>query len=844
MTCSQHQSTTCGCGAFVFPQPIFNPPNLAAVDYRIGDYLAFRERLLSPVLGETELLAWRPTADRDLAVQMMEWWAYIADILTFYNERIANEAYLRTAQLPESVNHLVQLLGYRPRPALGARGTLAALLSSGTRLPLRVPAGLQIQSKPGPGQAPQLFEVDKTTAAGMPDVVVADVAPSHLPLLDGDGVSLWLAGKVTGVKPADRLLLINAQALNTQTIADFAWISVKATAPMSDPLGNAVTQLTFVTISGAIAAGAQAANYVLLRSIQSSPLWTYSTSTAVIASDHVELAGIARGIAAGSLLLVDVADPVSVRPGGRPRPRPPPAMTPQPVIVESYSESVWYANGDGATNTTTPAIGIPHATIYFTGDLNNTLPAKARVTVRWGWSPVGQLAPVLTAADYVYPGGGSALAVDPGSKAGFPLNAAAVYMEDPAGNATSTTLTPLAVAAGAPAQAKPGALSPAPSAGFASPIEVFFNLFPVSRGKTVPSETLGSGNPMIAGQDFVLSKSPVTYFNDPASVSGDNFSSTVAISVNGVRWKEVRSFYGQPPDAQIYLLREDDQARTHAVFGDGVNGARLPTGVGNVVASYRYGAGGTAPAPETLTSVLTPTPGLKGVRNPLAPTGGAEADSPARLRALAPQSVLTFNRAVSIDDYATIAATGGGVTQAVASFAFDPLSQRPMVTLWVAGDDGAVASAAKALAGAGATMRNVKISRATAVVAWVSLTYLRDERYDDAVVKAALQAALLDPDSGLLGVNVLGIGQAIYESQISAACLAVPGVTAIQDLQWSIAQNRRFVFEEIAFMRYRGSALQNTAPRCTGHRHDPGIGHYFSIPDDDKHLSLTGAVAP
>src|SRR6202035_1680255 len=348
MTCSQHQSTTCGCGAFVFPQPIFNPPNLAAVDYRVGDYLAFRERLLSPVLGETELLAWRPTADGDLAVQMMEWWAYIADILTFYNERIANEAYLRTAQLPESVNHLVQLLGYRPRPALGARGTLAALLSSGTRLPLRVPAGLQIQSKPGAGKAPQLFEVDKTTAAGMPDVVVADVAPSHLPLLDGDGASLWLAGKVTGVKPADRLLLINSQALNTQTIADFAWISVKATAPMSDPLGNAVTQLTFATISGAIAAGAQAADYVLLRSIQSSPLWTYSTNTAVIASDHVELAGIARGIAAGSLLLVDVADPVSFRPGGRPRPRPLPAMTPQPVIVESYSESVWYANGDRA----------------------------------------------------------------------------------------------------------------------------------------------------------------------------------------------------------------------------------------------------------------------------------------------------------------------------------------------------------------------------------------------------------------------------------------------------------------------------------------------------------------
>ena len=880
MTCSQHKSTACGCGAFVFPQAIFNPPNLAAIDYRVGDYVAFRNQLLRPLPGETELLAWQPSAEGDLAVQMMEWWAYIADILTFYNERIANEAYLRTARLPESVNHLVQLLGYRPRPALGARGMLAALLSSGTRLPLQVPAGLQIQSKPGPGQAPQVFEADKTTAGGMPDIVVADVAPSHRPLLGSDGATLWLAGKVTGIKPADRLLLINGAALDTQTIADFAWISVKAMAPARDPLGNAVTKLTFSIVSGAIATGAQAAHYVLLRSVQSSPLWTYPDAPAAISSNHVELAGIARGIAAGSLLLIDVADhlidladliipsnnsvlvdvgsqsilasssqPVTEE-AAAPR-RPLAAMKPQPAIVASYSEVVWYANGKGPTkpaDSTTPAVAIPHARIYFTSKLDGGLPAAAHVTVRWGWSPAGQLAPVLTAADYVYPGGGSTLVVDAASKAGFPPNPAAVFMEDPAGNAASTTLTPLSAAEGAPAQATPGTLNPAPAAGFASPIDIFFNLFPVSRGKKVPGETLGSGNPMVAGQDFVLSKSPVTYFNDPASISGDNFSSTVEISVNGVRWKEVRSFYGQPPDAQIYLLREDDQAKTHAVFGDGVNGARLPTGVGNIVASYRFGAGGTAPAAETLTSVLTPTPGLKGVRNPLAPTGGAEADSPARLRTLAPKSVLTFNRAVSIDDYATIAMTGGGVTQAMASFAFDPLSQRPMVTLWVAGDDGAVPSAAKALAGAGATMRNVRITRATAVVAWLSLTYLRDQRYDDAAIKAALQSALLDPDSGLLGANVLGIGQAIYDSQISAACLTVPGVTAIQDLQWRTTNLKIKFVEMFALIPIKVPikvpAPRNAAQGCTGHRQDPGTGHYFSIPDDNQHLSLNGAVAP
>lgn len=851
-----------------FPQAVFNPPGLASIDYRIGDYLAFRAQLLRTLSSsENELSAWRPSANGDLALQMMEWWAYVADILTFYNERIANEAYLRTARLPESVNHLVQLLGYRPRPALGATGLLAALLSHGARLPVHVPAGLQIQSKPGPGQAPQVFEVDKTTSVGMPDVVIAHVQPSNLPLLGGDGATLWLAGKVTGLKPADRLLLINAQALKTQKIVDFAWISVKSSAPMSDPLGNAVTQVAFTMISGAIVNRAQAADYVLLRSAQSSPLWTYPNSPAVFSATTIELASIARGIAAGSLLLVDIAGDSGT--GG---------ISTHPRIVASYKEVIWYANGAGPMPPvstppgSTPAIAIPHAEIGFDGgrpqhisDIASLTPIDIAssittdiaspimreiaspvatdiaplITVRWGWSPVGQLAPVLGAADYVYPTGGSKLVVDAASKSNFHSNSVAVFMEDQAGNAAQTTLTPVP---GTPAGAKPGGINPSVAAGFSSPIEVFYNLLPVSRGKTVPTETLGSGNPVIAAQDFVLSKSPVTYFSDSASMSGDNFSSTVHISVNGVRWTEVRNFYGQAPNAQVYVLREDDEGRTHATFGDGINGARLPTGFGNVVATYRYGAGGTAPAAETLRSVLTPTPGLKGVRNPLRPTGGADADTPHRLSSLAPKSVLTFNRAVAIDDYATIAASVGGVAQAAASFAFDPRSQRPMVTLWVAGDDGAVAAAAAALAAAGATMRNVKVLPAIPVVVWLSLTYLRDARYDEAMVKTAVFSALLDRDAGLLGANVLGIGQTIYDSQISAACLSVPGVTAIQDVQWSTGGKRRTT-EEIAIIGRRFRPSQPATKGCTGHRHDPGAGHYFLIPDDNRHLSLNGAVA-
>jgi len=138
----------CPCATVVHPWVIFNPSNQPTIDYRVGDYAAFRDALLRALPGETELTQtvngqviqiWHPGAEGDLAVQMMEWWAYLSDVLTFYNERVATQAYLGVADLPESVNRLIQLLGYRPRPGIGASGTLAALLN--TAKPVTLPQG-------------------------------------------------------------------------------------------------------------------------------------------------------------------------------------------------------------------------------------------------------------------------------------------------------------------------------------------------------------------------------------------------------------------------------------------------------------------------------------------------------------------------------------------------------------------------------------------------------------------------------------------------------------------------------------------------------------------------------
>ncbi len=147
-----------------FPRPLYNPPGRSVLNYRIGDFLSFRDALLQPLVDddlkpiETALNDWRPGVESDLALQMVEWWAYLADILAFYNERHLHAAFLGTAVNAPEVSRLIRLLGYRPRPGIGARGTLAGLVTGNKSITL--PAGFQIMSKPGPGKQPQTFELD------------------------------------------------------------------------------------------------------------------------------------------------------------------------------------------------------------------------------------------------------------------------------------------------------------------------------------------------------------------------------------------------------------------------------------------------------------------------------------------------------------------------------------------------------------------------------------------------------------------------------------------------------------------------------------------------------------
>lgn len=69
----------------------------------------------------------------------------------------------------------------------------------------------------------------------------------------------------------------------------------------------------------------------------------------------------------------------------------------------------------------------------------------------------------------------------------------------------------------------------------------------------------------------------------------------VSVRVDGLPWKEVRTFDSYAPNDQIFVVNAEDGS---IVFGDGVHGSQLPAGVKNVFSSYRVGVASAGNMPS------------------------------------------------------------------------------------------------------------------------------------------------------------------------------------------------------------------------------------------------------
>jgi hypothetical protein len=285
------------------------------------------------------------------------------------------------------------------------------------------------------------------------------------------------------------------------------------------------------------------------------------------------------------------------------------------------------------------------------------------------------------------------------------------------------------------------------------------NVAAASHGETVHGETAGDGDAAQAFQRLTLRKQPLTYV--PSAQPG-GVTSTLQLLVNGVKWDETPELYGQAGTAQVYETRTEDDGTTVLQFGDGDTGATLPTGAGNVRATYRVGAGvaGRVRA-ETLTSALDRPPGLRDVVNPLAATGGADPEAIENARENAPTTVRTFGRAVSLTDVADLIRASGEVAKAQSVELWDGLDHAIHVT--VAGQAAGVFTDAD-LRRLGAALQAARDPgsrvlldnfRALAIVLRATVTV--DDRHVRSDVLAAVEAAVRDAvsfDRALLGTPV------------------------------------------------------------------------------------------
>ncbi|MEE8523057.1 MAG: baseplate J/gp47 family protein, partial [Thermoanaerobaculia bacterium] len=216
-------------------------------------------------------------------------------------------------------------------------------------------------------------------------------------------------------------------------------------------------------------------------------------------------------------------------------------------------------------------------------------------------------------------------------------------------------------------------------------------------------------------------------------------------------------------------------------FGDGVRGSRLPSGVDNVIADYRHGAGAAKPPAGTIQQLARPVKGLRRVVHPVAASGGADADRPKDLRQNAPRASLTLGRAISLADFEALAHEFGGVVQAVATWAWDGARQRAVVKLWFISDGGDIAKALRAfLLGQAAPETPLVAAEAKPLRTRLIIDLVVDERYDSDQVELAVAEALTNADTGILALENIPIGCPLFRSRIFERVLAVEGAVSVR----------------------------------------------------------------
>jgi predicted phage baseplate assembly protein len=719
-------------GIYDTPQSLENRAGLDQLRYRVGSFSSFRRTMLRRIPriqieadGQTiaaPLRTWSARDSDDYGIALIELWAYVADILTFYQERIANEAFIRTARQRASLVRLANLLNYQPAPGVAASAYMIFQMKDSSLAQIR--AGFPLQHVPVAEEKPQTFETsDRLVAQAIWNKFTPQPDQPQPVTFHIDQTTTRLAGARARIAVGDWVLIMGAQRANAVPGSDEAGsegYEVRQVIAVERLPEADETRITFDLPLGTRIFGHE----IVVETV--ADLYVFRGQGALFGSNAPDWRSIGA-LAAFEYLsdaqrteVNDAHDPTSTEPGAQ-------AAYLRAVAAKVREQGDWH-NQETDLGTRTL-------------DLDRIYPAVVKdswvVMMSGGYREVYKVVGVETAgrSDYTRTAQVSRLTVDTdenfdnyGLAEGEPfdkvrgtivlLNTEQLAL---AQDTIPTFIEGITIAVvedastlqqghllmvygetesagiqGEVVVVKETRSTPTPTIVLVDGLThryvraattIFANVVAATHGETVAGEILGNGDPSIAFQSFELKQSPLTYV--PRAGAPNGAAPTLELRVNGVRWQHVPGFYGRASDEAIYTISMTDEQGTVVRLGNGTTGALPSSGRNNITATYRKGIGkdGNLPAGVIKTPLERPK-GLKKAYNPLPASGGAEPEDAASIRKNAPNTVRTFGRIVSLRDFEDAAREFAGVAKARAFIEWDREWQS--VKLIIAGDDGAM----------------------------------------------------------------------------------------------------------------------------------------------------------
>ncbi|HEX8246319.1 MAG TPA: putative baseplate assembly protein [Longimicrobium sp.] len=862
---------------------IENPPGLPALSYRIGTQPTFLERMLRRLVSQTvvsdagdelrPLASLTTRAADDPAIALLDAWATTADVLTFYQERVANEGYLRTATERRSVLELARTIGYELNPGVAAGTELAFTLESATVAPLtstsKVPSsvsleqGLRVQSVPGPGETAQTFETVETVEA-RPEWNLLYPRATQPQGLELGETTLWLNGISTGLQVGDVLLLVGKERekYGGSENWDFRFVTAVETCPgnpgaTSPPdLAAGMTKVTWTEGLGYKSSTrrvdpADDPKVYAFRARGSffgynAPDWRAMSGAIKSAFDPAHPGVDAQGNYAGSLTqwpgfeaegedeVVDL-DTLYPRvvPGSwivlnkstytelyRVNTAVPASRTDFTLTAKvtrltldarehlswfPRRETVVFLQSEELTLVEAPDTSLVGGTTVELDRLVDGLTAGRTLIVsgRRRRACVDDLARplVMASAD------GTKTKVNPGevlwmlapSSTDVTSGAVTWSLANRLGVEGTVTDTQGVIEEedaddGDDLLSEVVTLAEATDDGVHTTLRlegtgmqrwydrastrIWANVASATHGETV-SEVLGSGNGSQANQQFTLKRPPLTYVS---AATATGVETTLEVRVNDLLWTEVEAFNDAGPESQVYTVRHADDGTATVMFGDGIRGARLPTGSANVTATYRTGIGPDGEVDTGTLTLLQSRPlGLKEVTNPLAASGAAAPEELEDARGNAPRTVLTLGRIVSLQDFGDFARAFAGVGKARAVALWSGERQVIHITV-AAATGGEVATDSDVYTNLVAAIDTYREGSERVVVAsYTPRTFtldagvIVDPAYVATDVLAAAEAALRDA----FAFAARDFAQPVTGAEVISVIQATPGIVAV-----------------------------------------------------------------